>query len=272
MIATIFALIVTISAANAGFIGAPAVVTPAFTRIAAPAYYTYHAPFAYHAPLAVTAPPNAKSDAPAAPKEPAAAPAPAATPAPAAKPAAAVKETAAAPEEDVDYNSNPSYSFSYDVKDDETGDTKTQSESLENGVVKGSYSVVDPDGIKRTVEYTADAINGFNAVVNMEPSGVVVKTSKMTPAPATQASTTVAPPASTAAPGKAPAALVAAAPAAFYHAYTTPLSYHAAVAKVVPAPVAKIVSPPLSYTASHIYHPSTVTYAAAPLHHKVIYA
>lgn len=32
-------------------------------------------------------------------------------------------------------------------------------------MVKGSYSVVEPDGTTRTVHYTADDKNGFNAVV-----------------------------------------------------------------------------------------------------------
>lgn len=32
-------------------------------------------------------------------------------------------------------------------------------------VVKGSYSLVEPDGTIRTVHYTADDHNGFNAVV-----------------------------------------------------------------------------------------------------------
>jgi hypothetical protein len=32
-------------------------------------------------------------------------------------------------------------------------------------VVKGSYSVVEADGTIRTVEYTADKYNGFNAIV-----------------------------------------------------------------------------------------------------------
>lgn len=31
------------------------------------------------------------------------------------------------------------------------------------------FTVNDPDGHRRTVEYTADPINGFNAVVSREP-------------------------------------------------------------------------------------------------------
>lgn len=46
-----------------------------------------------------------------------------------------------------------------------TGDIKSVQERLENGVVTGSYSLMEPDGSTRTVTYTADDINGFNAVV-----------------------------------------------------------------------------------------------------------
>lgn len=39
----------------------------------------------------------------------------------------------------------------------------------------GSYSLVESDGSRRIVEYTADAHNGFNAVVHKEPAAVAVK-------------------------------------------------------------------------------------------------
>lgn len=42
---------------------------------------------------------------------------------------------------------------------------KTAEERLVNGVVRGSYSVAEGDGTIRTVRYTADDANGFNAVV-----------------------------------------------------------------------------------------------------------
>ncbi|XP_063911579.1 larval cuticle protein A2B-like [Zophobas morio] len=68
-----------------------------------------------------------------------------------------------------EYDPNPQYSFGYDVQDGLTGDSKSQIESRSGDVVQGSYSLVDPDGTRRTVEYTADPINGFNAVVHKEP-------------------------------------------------------------------------------------------------------
>ncbi|XP_026739895.1 cuticle protein 19-like [Trichoplusia ni] len=64
-----------------------------------------------------------------------------------------------------DYYSHPKYSFDYSVADPHTGDHKTQWESRDGDVVKGAYSLAEPDGTTRIVEYTADKHNGFNAVV-----------------------------------------------------------------------------------------------------------
>ncbi|XP_063358738.1 adult-specific cuticular protein ACP-20-like [Cydia amplana] len=61
--------------------------------------------------------------------------------------------------------SNPSYGFNYAVNDPLTGDNKAQSEQRQGGVVKGSYSLSEPDGTVRVVDYTADPVTGFNAVV-----------------------------------------------------------------------------------------------------------
>lgn len=66
----------------------------------------------------------------------------------------------------------PNYHFNYGVKDLHTGDLKSQWEHREGGVVKGSYSVMEPDGSIRTVDYTADDHNGFNAVVSKTGHGV----------------------------------------------------------------------------------------------------
>lgn len=58
------------------------------------------------------------------------------------------------------------YSFQYSVNDPHFYDIKSQSESGDgNGYVKGTYSLVEPDGSTRVVEYTADDKSGFNAVV-----------------------------------------------------------------------------------------------------------
>nr|CAD7408295.1 unnamed protein product [Timema poppensis] len=60
---------------------------------------------------------------------------------------------------------HPQYKFDYAVHDPHTGDVKNQWESRDGDVVKGSYSLVESDGTVRTVDYTADKHNGFNAVV-----------------------------------------------------------------------------------------------------------
>jgi hypothetical protein len=72
----------------------------------------------------------------------------------------------------VDYYAHPKYSFNYGVKDYHTGDVKDQWEARDGDVVKGEYSLVEPDGTTRKVTYTADDHNGFNAVV--EKSGHAV--------------------------------------------------------------------------------------------------
>ncbi|XP_050307185.1 cuticle protein 19-like [Anthonomus grandis grandis] len=66
---------------------------------------------------------------------------------------------------EVDYYSPAKYEFKYGVEDFHTGDYKTQHEERDGDVVKGSYTVAEPDGTLRTVHYTADDHNGFNAVV-----------------------------------------------------------------------------------------------------------
>lgn len=63
---------------------------------------------------------------------------------------------------------DPSYRFGYSVADAKTGDSKTREETRDGNVVTGSYSVADPDGRIRRVTYTADAENGFNAVVTYD--------------------------------------------------------------------------------------------------------
>ncbi|KAG8237285.1 hypothetical protein J437_LFUL017490 [Ladona fulva] len=66
----------------------------------------------------------------------------------------------------VDYFAVPNYQFNYGVHDAHTGDQKSQTEHREGDVVKGQYSLVEPDGTVRTVDYSADPHNGFNAVVH----------------------------------------------------------------------------------------------------------
>nr|BAN20305.1 cuticle protein, putative [Riptortus pedestris] len=140
-----------VAVARAGLIGAPAVYAPgaplAARAYAAPLAARYAAPLAarYAAPLAVAAP-VARYAAPVA----------VAHAAPVAH--AAVDE----------YDPHPQYSYAYDIQDALTGDSKSQHESRDGDVVQGSYSLIEPDGSRRTVEYTADPVNGFNAVVHKD--------------------------------------------------------------------------------------------------------
>ncbi|CAG5093762.1 Similar to Ccp84Ab: Cuticle protein (Anopheles gambiae) [Cotesia congregata] len=77
---------------------------------------------------------------------------------------------------DEEFDHHPQYSFNYGVQDPHTGDSKSQHEVRDGDVVKGSYSLIEADGTKRTVEYTADDHHGFNAVVHKEPAHYAVKT------------------------------------------------------------------------------------------------
>jgi hypothetical protein len=65
-------------------------------------------------------------------------------------------------------NSTTRITIGYSVSDAKTGDSKTREETRDGDVVTGSYSVADPDGRIRRVTYTADAENGFNAVVTYD--------------------------------------------------------------------------------------------------------
>jgi Insect cuticle protein len=60
----------------------------------------------------------------------------------------------------VDYYAHPKYAYKYGVSDYHTGDVKSQHETRDGDVVKGQYSLVEPDGTIRTVDYTADKHNG----------------------------------------------------------------------------------------------------------------
>ncbi|PNF23308.1 Larval cuticle protein A3A [Cryptotermes secundus] len=89
--------------------------------------------------------------------------------APLAYAAPAVAKVAAPVAVDTDFDPHPQYSYSYEIQDALTGDVKSQQESRDGDVVQGSYSLVEPDGTVRTVEYLADPVNGFNAVVHKTP-------------------------------------------------------------------------------------------------------
>lgn len=93
-----------------------------------------------------------------------------ATPYGLAAPVAAVKT--------VEYDANPHYTYAYSVNDALTGDSKSQSESRQGDVVTGQYSLIEADGTRRIVDYTADPVNGFNAVVRKEGAVAKVRISR----------------------------------------------------------------------------------------------
>lgn len=64
-----------------------------------------------------------------------------------------------------DFQHHPSYKFEYGVKDEKTGDHKSQWETRDGDVVKGEYTLEEADGTHRVVEYSSDKHNGFSAVV-----------------------------------------------------------------------------------------------------------
>ncbi|CAG9798873.1 unnamed protein product [Chironomus riparius] len=61
------------------------------------------------------------------------------------------------------------YDFEYSVHDEHTGDVKSQHESAKDGNVEGYYTLIDADGYRRIVHYTANDEQGFIAKVEREP-------------------------------------------------------------------------------------------------------
>lgn len=149
---------------------------------------------------------------------------------------------------DSEFDPNPQYSFAYDVQDTLTGDSKSQIESRSGNLVQGQYTVVDPDGTRRVVDYTADPINGFNAVVSKQPL-VKAVAAPVVAAPAPVLAAARVAPAPVAAPLIASPARYAAAPVA-----AAPVGY--------PAPAfAAYASAPLAYPAAARF---AAPYAYAP--------
>jgi len=66
----------------------------------------------------------------------------------------------------------PAYKYSYGVADKITGDQKSAYEVRDGAVTKGSYSLVQPDGVLRTVNYISTPHGGFQAqVINKGVAG-----------------------------------------------------------------------------------------------------
>ncbi|XP_034239862.1 cuticle protein 18.6-like isoform X2 [Thrips palmi] len=84
-------------------------------------------------------------------------------------------------EVEVDYHSHPKYEFKYGVEDHHTGDNKDQKEERDGDVVKGEYSLLQPDGRKRIVHYTASKHGGFNAIVSYSGHAIHPEVKKAEP-------------------------------------------------------------------------------------------
>ncbi|CAH0602872.1 unnamed protein product [Chrysodeixis includens] len=165
-------------------------------------------------------------------------------------------------------------SFAYDVADPNTGDFKSQVETRVGGAVSGQYSLLESDGTKRTVDYTADDVNGFNAVVRKDPAvvaaaPVVAAPAVVAAAPAVVAARTVAAPAVVAAaPAVVAARTVAAAPAYYARNFAVPTYYAASAPLVASRHVGPVVAyqsaAPVAYTAgaAHVVGHSVRTVAA----------
>ncbi|PSN37972.1 Cuticle protein [Blattella germanica] len=129
----------------------------------------------------------------------------------------------------VDHFAPAHYQFSYGVHDAHTGDVKEQSEQREGDTVQGHYSLVEPDGTRRTVHYTADPHNGFNAVVERQGHAAHPATPVVAHAPV----------------------LAHAAPVVAHAAPVLSYAHAAPVARYA-APVARYAAPVVSYRAAPI--------------------
>ncbi|CAG9560627.1 unnamed protein product [Danaus chrysippus] len=160
MFSRLVALCAVVAVSSAGLLPAAVHYSPA-SAVSSQSIVRHDQPQAHVAKLAVAAPVAYH----AAPVAYHAAPAPVvyqSAPAPVAYHAAPVAYHAA-PVAKLAY---PKYEYSYSVADGHSGDNKQQQESRDGDVVKGSYSFHEADGSIRSVEYSADDKNGFNAVVH----------------------------------------------------------------------------------------------------------
>ncbi|CAH0407847.1 unnamed protein product [Chilo suppressalis] len=161
MFSKVVVLCAFVAVARAGLLAAPAHYSPA-GAVSSQSIVRHDQPKAVAAKLVAAAPVYHAAPAAVAYHTAPAAVAYHAAPAPVAYHAAPVAKILAHQEE-IAY---PKYEYTYSVADGHTGDNKSQQESRDGDVVKGSYSFHEADGSVRTVEYTADDHSGFNAVVH----------------------------------------------------------------------------------------------------------
>ncbi|KAM3962385.1 adult-specific cuticular protein ACP-20-like [Aphomia sociella] len=76
-------------------------------------------------------------------------------------------------EDHIDYYAYPKFEFEYKVEDPHTGDKKSQHEVRDGDHVKGYYSLHQPDGSIRHVDYHGDKHSGFHATVKHSTHHIV---------------------------------------------------------------------------------------------------
>lgn len=159
------------------------------------------------------------------------------------------------------------YQYEYSVQDPNSGDDKQQKETRNGDAVQGFYTVVQPDGLRRIVEYTSSKEHGFNAVVRYEGQAIQhVKQVAYAPAPVAKVAYAAAP----VSYAQAPAQVAYAAPVAKVAYAPTQVAYaQAPVAKVAyaPAPVYAQAPAQVHYApapVAKVAYPAQVAYAQAP--------
>nr|ADY68772.1 chitin-binding protein [Plutella xylostella] len=174
---------------------------------------------------------------------------------------------------------NQASGFAYNVADPNTGDFKSQVEHRVGNAVTGQYSLVDPDGTKRIVDYTADH-NGFNAVIRREGVSVhppsVPSVNGEPPVVGTSSVANYAPPLYSSISASDNLRYAASAPVA-YASHAAPVAYAAHAAPVAYAAHAS----PVAYSgygaygasayAAPLAYNSHATYAAPLAHGAVPY-
>ncbi|XP_055700051.1 cuticle protein 18.6-like [Phlebotomus papatasi] len=171
------------------------------------------------------------------------------------------------------YDPNPQYAFNYNIQDALTGDFKSQQESLENGVIKGQYSLLEADGRQRIVDYIADPINGFNADVKyagaakpalaIAPAQPALIKTVAAPAPAAIIKASPAPAIYRAAPALAAPALIKAAPAFAAPALAAyPQAYASAYAPALAPAYAPALAPAYAPALARAAYATSLPYAS----------
>ncbi|KAJ0179794.1 hypothetical protein K1T71_004385 [Dendrolimus kikuchii] len=176
----------------------------------------------------------------------------------------------------------PKYEYKYEVSDHQTGDRKSHWETRNGDVVNGAYSLYEPDGSLRTVEYSADSHHGYkllkskefhahsssnlkiialSAILAISAAGIV-PVDHYSPAAAVSSQSIVRHD-----EGQRLAKVAVAAPVA-YHA--APVAYHSAPVAYQTAPVYNAA--PAHYSAANAVSSQTILHHDQPQAHGILAA